>query len=79
MARRTRPNGAGLTADGNNNGEIDAGDYNVWRANFGKLAVGAATHLAPGESPGANYAAVPEPASIALWILALPSLRRRPV
>ena len=70
--------GAGLTADGNNNGEIDAGDYDVWRptsADFGR----AATAFGSSESPELIARSVPEPASIALWMLALPSLRRRPV
>jgi dockerin type I repeat protein/PEP-CTERM motif-containing protein len=47
--------GAGLAADGNGNNQVDAADYQVWRTNFGKTA-----------ALGANYTAVPEPASIAL-------------
>jgi hypothetical protein len=71
--------GAGLTADGNANGEIDAGDYDVWRASFGNTTAASTAHLAPSESLGDNDAAVPEPASIALWLLALPLLPRRQV
>ena len=57
--------GIGLAADGDTNGQIDNGDYNVWRAHFGEAALGsgATANLAPGESPGANYA-VPEPRAI---------------
>jgi probable HAF family extracellular repeat protein len=47
-------------------GLVDAEDYAFWKANFGqRLGAGAAAHLAPGDSPGAN-SAVPEPASLAL-------------
>jgi hypothetical protein len=58
-----------LRADGNGNLMIDSGDYDVWLASFGtSYASGAGSaNLAPGESPGANYA-VPEPAT---WILLL--------
>jgi T5SS/PEP-CTERM-associated repeat protein len=65
--------GIGLAADGNHNGSVDAGDYDVWRANFGKPAIGA------GAAAGRSSSVVPEPLSIALWLLALPLLRRRPV
>ena len=68
--------GAGLPADGNGNGEIDAGDYEVWRANFGKPSgPGAAAYLATGDSPRVD-SAVPEPASIGLWMFTLPLLIR---
>jgi probable HAF family extracellular repeat protein len=63
-------------------GLVDAEDYAFWKANFGQtLGAGAAAHLAPGDSPGANYA-VPEPAALALavgacgWICAA---RRRDI
>jgi hypothetical protein len=47
-------------------GLVDAEDYAFWTANFGQTGgAGAAAHLAPGDSPGANYA-VPEPATFAL-------------
>jgi hypothetical protein len=47
-------------------GVVDAEDYAFWTANFGQTGgAGAAAHLAPGDSPGANYA-VPEPATFAL-------------
>jgi hypothetical protein len=69
--------GMNLAADGNGNNQVDPGDYEVWRTNFGRTTA-AGTYLTPHESPGANYAAVPEPASILLWMLALPSLCRRP-
>jgi hypothetical protein len=63
-------------------GLVDAEDYAFWKANFGQtLGAGAAAHLAPGDSPGAN-SAVPEPAALALavgacgWICAT---RRRDI
>ena len=64
--------GADLVADGNGNGQVDADDYDVWRANFGRTS-GATAGLP------SSALSVPEPASIALWMLALPLLRRRPV
>jgi hypothetical protein len=67
--------GAGLAADGNANNQIDAGDFDVWRANFGKPAIGASA--TNGLAGSASF--VPEPASAALWMLALPLLFRRPV
>jgi endonuclease/exonuclease/phosphatase family metal-dependent hydrolase len=51
---------AGTESDGNSNGIVDAGDYSVWRDNLG-------AGIPPGA--GAAAAAVPEPASITLWIL----------
>jgi hypothetical protein len=62
--------GAGLAADGNANNQIDAGDYDVWRINFGKTVVGLGT---------SNYIAVPEPASILLWMFTLLFVFRRTV
>jgi hypothetical protein len=53
-----------LAADGNQNGVIDSGDYDVWTANYGN-------HF--GAGAGAN-AAVPEPATIALAMIAAASL-----
>jgi autotransporter-associated beta strand protein len=63
--------------DPNNVGPVDETDYISWRAHFGELAVG-------GSGAGANLdfgngAAVPEPAIIALLLLAAPfalALRR---
>ena len=55
----------GLAADGNGNGAVDAADFNVWRTQFGKP---------PGSGSALNTlssAAVPEPATIALMLLAL--------
>jgi hypothetical protein len=49
----------GLGADGNVNGVIDDGDYDVWKANF-DISVGG----------GGSYSTVPEPSSI-LFILAI--------
>ena len=60
--RRTLGTTANLSADGNGNRVIDATDYGVWRANFGQT-VGSASIT------GAN-AAVPEPATIVLLMLA---------
>jgi hypothetical protein len=55
-------------------GPIGSADYDVWKANFGdtlsNAGAGAAAHLAPGDSPGANYA-VPEPSNLALAALGL--------
>jgi hypothetical protein len=49
-------------ADGNGNGTIDDGDYEVWRSHFGQTA---------GSGTGSYHiAAVPEPATLALLILA---------
>ena len=50
--------GAALNADGNRNGIVDAGDYEVWRANFGQSAGGAGVSTTPLVSFG-----VPEPAT----------------
>jgi hypothetical protein len=49
-------------ADGNGNGTIDSADYDVWRSHFGQPA---------GSGAGLfEVAAVPEPATLALLILA---------
>ena len=61
--------GSGLPADGNNNNEIDPGDYTVWRANFGLSA------LNSGATAGLpSSAAVPEPASGTIFLLAVAAL-----
>jgi hypothetical protein len=49
-------------ADGNGNGTIDSADYDVWRSHFGQPAGSGAGLLA--------VAAVPEPTTLALVILA---------
>jgi uncharacterized protein YjbI with pentapeptide repeats len=68
-------------------GLVDAEDYAFWTANFGNVlpdlgAGSGAAHVAPGDSPGANYA-VPEPASVVLLTFAAASValrtRRRPI
>jgi hypothetical protein len=59
--------GGGLVADGNGNNEIDAGDYDFWRANFGQPA-------SSGSIASAN-ATVPEPATLAMLILAAVGIR----
>ncbi len=60
--------GSGLAADGNRNGQVDPGDYGVWQAHFGQTA-----------ATGSVFpAAVPEPPTAALLILAvIVQLRRR--
>jgi hypothetical protein len=69
----TPPGTGGLTGDYNNDGSVDAADYvvwrkqningqdgyNAWRANFGRTTGGAAV----------NQAAVPEPATMFLFLL----------
>jgi hypothetical protein len=67
--RRTLGNaGAGLSADGDWSGEVDEGDYNVWRSNFGLQT--AASTSAP--------AFVPEPATLTPLILAVLVFLRPP-
>jgi hypothetical protein len=51
-----------LAADGNGNGQVDAGDYAVWQAHVGQT-------LGSGSGSSAQ-AAVPEPTSFALWMIA---------
>jgi hypothetical protein len=55
-----------LRADGNINGVIDTADYYIWRANYGATS-------GSGSGDVAN-AAVPEPATMALLIMAIPSI-----
>jgi hypothetical protein len=73
--------GPGLAADGNANNQIDAADYDVWRVHFGKPAngSGAIAGLTSASSVEPSSSAVPEPASIVLWMFALPLVGRRPV
>jgi fibronectin-binding autotransporter adhesin len=64
MWRKTAgQNGSGLPADGNQNGTVDPDDNNVWEDNYGQPNP-------PGSGSGQS-AATPEPASIALLIIAL--------
>jgi len=53
--------GAGLAADGNGNNDVDAEDYAVWRGHFGTSVGGGNSH----------HAAVPEPESLAIVVLAI--------
>jgi PEP-CTERM motif len=55
-------------ADGNHNGVIDAADYVVWRQNLGAHYVGMSLGQASGG--GLAAAAVPEPSSMTLALLA---------
>jgi hypothetical protein len=56
----------GLAADGDGNGLIDAADYDLWRANFGRTAANAS-----GATGSASASpAVPEPASAMLLFVA---------
>jgi hypothetical protein len=52
-------NPAGSGADGSGNGFINAADLMVWKENFGSFAAGAA------------FTVVPEPASLAVSLIAL--------
>lgn len=63
--------GSNLPADGNGNGSVDAGDYAIWKMHFGESS-----------GSGGSSAAVPEPGSLTLSMLALialitPPRRRR--
>jgi hypothetical protein len=55
--------GIGLAADGNENNQVDPYDYAVWNSQYGHTLAGS------GAGAGAN-AAVPEPATFVLLILA---------
>ncbi len=57
-----------LAADGNGNRQVDAGDYMIWKRNFG-ASVGAGRITA-------NAQVVPEPASMLLLSFALVVIRR---
>ena len=65
--------GAGLAADGNWSGRVDQGDYDVWRANFGRTAQTVAFSN--------DFSSVPEPATCVLVASAVASIliRRRRV
>jgi len=58
--------GALLAADGNGNGQVDPGDYDVWTAHLGQT-VGSGSSSS---SASAARAAVPEPASAVLAAVA---------
>jgi autotransporter-associated beta strand protein len=59
--RKTLGSTTNLAADGNHNGIIDNGDYSIWRQNFGTTSSGV------GSGAGA---AVPEPCTVALFLIA---------
>jgi hypothetical protein len=72
--------GTAFDLNGNGNesgmsaGVVDLADYAYWKAHFGEVAPGAGSgsaDLAPGDSHGANLAAVPEPASLSLAVFAV--------
>lgn len=52
---------AGLAADGDASGTVDVADYELWRAHFGRTAATSSENASP---------AVPEPASVALVLIA---------
>ncbi len=59
--------GDNLAADGDASGTVDLLDYDLWRAYFGQVvAPGTGALVAPGDSPPANSAVVPEPTTILL-------------
>ena len=60
--RNTLGSTTNLAADGSGNGTVDTADYNFWHARFGQTSGGGAV--------SSSTAAVPEPASIALIVLA---------
>jgi cytochrome c peroxidase len=65
-----------LVADGDGSGVVDAADFVTWRKNLGRTW----QDLAPGSGSGVAPGAVPEPASLALALLAgswVLTLRRR--
>jgi hypothetical protein len=53
--------GPGLAADGNNDNVVNQLDYDVWKANFGSSGLGLAL----------EFAAVPEPGVVGLFVIAL--------
>jgi hypothetical protein len=63
-----------LVADGNGDGVVNTGDYVLWRSNVGHA------WQSLGSGAGVGQSAIPEPAALALGILAVSSLvfqRRR--
>jgi hypothetical protein len=63
--RNTVDSTTDLRADANLNGVIDAGDYQMWSANFGRTG--------PTGASGSSNEAVPEPSSF-LMVLAVASM-----
>jgi hypothetical protein len=61
--------GAGLAADGNNDGTVNQADFDLWRANFGKMVPPAS-----GGALASSIASVPEPACGILLVLGAASL-----
>jgi hypothetical protein len=53
-----------FAADGNGNGSVDAGDYDVWKMHFGETIGG-------GGATSGQSTAVPEPSSLAICFVAL--------
>ena len=61
--RRAMQGGGDLAADGSRDGVVDQADYDVWRTHFGQTAGNGAGAIA--------NAAVPEPATMVMLMLAL--------
>jgi hypothetical protein len=61
--------GAGLAADGNNDGTVNQADYDLWRANFGKMVAPAS-----GGALLSSIASVPEPTAGILLMIGAVSL-----
>ncbi len=71
--------GTALQADGDHDHTVDSNDYGIWRSHFGQIASAGSGTL---QDETASQAAVPEPSSIALFLVyaaALTSLRSWPV
>jgi hypothetical protein len=66
--RKAEGSATNLAADGNLDGTVDDLDYSIWRANFGAIA---ASSLAAASRVPHRLAAVPEPTSAALAVLAV--------
>lgn len=64
---RTGQSSSGLVADGNFDGIVDDADYLVWKEAFGFVRA----PLVPGGGSGVASVAVPEPAVLTLWTLAV--------
>jgi hypothetical protein len=65
--------GSGTSLANDDTPGVGQDDYDRWVLHFGEMAGSggsAAIHLAPGDSPGANYA-IPEPSSFALAAIGL--------
>jgi len=59
--RQLGTEGANLIADGNRNGVIDQGDYDVWRSHFGESS----------GSGASSTAATPEPISSVMLLIGM--------